>query len=56
MALRGGVFPASIKAACHLQGICEPWCAPPVQPLDDQSEAKLRDRLEAWGLLTPAVR
>jgi dihydrodipicolinate synthase/N-acetylneuraminate lyase len=51
----GGVFPASIKAACHLQGICEPWCAAPVQPLDDQLEARLRDRLEAWGLLKPAV-
>jgi 4-hydroxy-tetrahydrodipicolinate synthase len=56
IALRGGVFPASIKAACHLQGICEPWCAAPVQPLDDGSETKLRDQLEAWGLLTPAVR
>lgn len=55
MMLRGGVFPAAIKAACHLQGICEPWCAPPVAPLDDQAEAKLRDRLEAWGLLTPAI-
>jgi dihydrodipicolinate synthase/N-acetylneuraminate lyase len=50
-----GVFPAAIKAAGHLQGICEPWCAAPVQPLDDQLEAKLRDRLEAWGLLTPAI-
>jgi 4-hydroxy-tetrahydrodipicolinate synthase len=54
--LRGGVFPAAIKAACHVQGICEPWCAPPVAPLDDQAEAKLRDQLQAWGLLTPAVR
>jgi 4-hydroxy-tetrahydrodipicolinate synthase len=56
MALRAGIFPASIKSACHLQGICEPWCAPPIEPLDDQSEARLRDRLESWGLLTPAVR
>jgi dihydrodipicolinate synthase/N-acetylneuraminate lyase len=56
MALRGGVFPAAIKAACHVQGICEPWCAPPVAPFDDQAEAKLRDRLQAWGLLTPAVQ
>jgi len=55
MMLRGGVFPAAIKAACRLQGICEPWCAPPVAPLDDQAEAKLRDRLAAWGLLTPAI-
>jgi dihydrodipicolinate synthase/N-acetylneuraminate lyase len=53
MALRGGVFPAAYKAACHLQGICESWCAAPLQPLDDHSEATLRDRLEAWGLLTP---
>jgi 4-hydroxy-tetrahydrodipicolinate synthase len=56
MVLRGGVFPAAIKAACRVQGICEPWCAPPVAPLDDQAEAKLRDRLQAWGLLTPAVQ
>ena len=56
MALRGGVFPAAIKAACHVQGICEPWCAPPVAPLDDQAEAELRDQLQAWGLLTPAVQ
>jgi 4-hydroxy-tetrahydrodipicolinate synthase len=55
MMLRGGVFPAAIKAACRLQGICEPWCAAPVAPLDDQAEAKLRDRLTAWGLLTPAI-
>jgi 4-hydroxy-tetrahydrodipicolinate synthase len=55
MMLRGGAFPAAIKAACRLQGICEPWCAPPVAPLDDQAEAKLRDRLAAWGLLTPAM-
>ena len=55
MALRAGVFPAAIKAACHLQGICEPWCAAPLQPLDEQAEATLRDRLDAWGILTPAV-
>ena len=55
LALRGGVFPDAIKAAGHLQGTCEPWCAAPVAPLDDQAEAKLRDRLKTWGLLTPAV-
>ena len=54
-ALRAGVFPSAIKAACHLQGICEPWCAAPVQPLDEQDETRLRDRLEAWGILTPAI-
>jgi len=50
-ALRVGVFPAAIKAACHMQGICEPWCAAPLEPLDDQSQAKLRAQLAAWGLL-----
>jgi 4-hydroxy-tetrahydrodipicolinate synthase len=56
MALRVGVFPEAYKAACHLLGICEAWCAAPVQPLDDQLEAALRDRMEAWGLLTPAPK
>jgi 4-hydroxy-tetrahydrodipicolinate synthase len=55
MALRGGAFPAAFKAACHVLGICEPWCAAPVQALDDQAEAALRDRLEAWGLLSEAA-
>jgi 4-hydroxy-tetrahydrodipicolinate synthase len=54
MALRGGVFPAAIKSACHLLGLCHPWCAAPVQPLDDQAEAKLRDSLEVWGLISKA--
>jgi len=55
MALRAGIFPAAYKSACHLLGICESWCATPVHPLDDRSEATLRDRMEAWGLLTPAA-
>jgi 4-hydroxy-tetrahydrodipicolinate synthase len=55
MALRGGAFPAAFKAACHVLGICEPWCAAPVQALDDQAEAALRDRLEGWGLLSEAA-
>jgi 4-hydroxy-tetrahydrodipicolinate synthase len=53
MVLRGGNFPAAIKAACHQLGLCEPWCAAPVPPLDERMEAKLRDRLDAWGLLGP---
>jgi 4-hydroxy-tetrahydrodipicolinate synthase len=53
MVLRGGIFPAAIKAACHQLGLCEPWCAAPVPPLDERMEAKLRDRLDAWGLLGP---
>jgi 4-hydroxy-tetrahydrodipicolinate synthase len=53
MSLRGGVFPAAIKAALHLQGVCDPWPAAPVPALDERSEGRLRDRLEAWGLLQP---
>ena len=52
MAVRGGVFPSAIKAALHLQGICEPWTARPVTRLDAKLEAALRERLAAWGLLT----
>jgi 4-hydroxy-tetrahydrodipicolinate synthase len=51
MALRGGAFPAAIKAALHLQGICDPWPAPPVAALDEQSEGTLRKRLAEWGLI-----
>jgi 4-hydroxy-tetrahydrodipicolinate synthase len=50
--LRAGVFPASIKAALHLQGICEPWPAPPTAALDDAAAARLRESLERWGLLS----
>jgi dihydrodipicolinate synthase/N-acetylneuraminate lyase len=52
MALREGVFPAAIKAAAALQGVCEPWCVPPVAALDEAATGRLRERLEA--LLTPA--
>jgi 4-hydroxy-tetrahydrodipicolinate synthase len=51
MAVRGGVFPLAIKAALHMQGICEPWSAPPVRKLDEQLEAPLRHRLARSGLL-----
>ena len=50
-AVRAGVFPTAIKAALHLQGICDPWPAPPVERLDAALEARLRDRLAGWGLL-----
>jgi 4-hydroxy-tetrahydrodipicolinate synthase len=53
LALRGGVFPAAIKSALHLQGICDPWLAAPVATLDERSEGQLRVRLEDWGLLKP---
>jgi len=52
MALRAGVFPSAIKAALHLQGICEPWPAPPLARLNERHEARLRDQLARWGLLT----
>lgn len=58
VAVRAGVFPAAIKSALHLQGVCEPWLAPPVQQLDERLEARLREQLAGWGLLqeTGAVR
>jgi dihydrodipicolinate synthase/N-acetylneuraminate lyase len=54
-AVRAGVFPSAIKAALHMQGICQPWTAPPVQQLDGSLNARLREKLEAWSLLTPAA-
>jgi 4-hydroxy-tetrahydrodipicolinate synthase len=51
MAVRGGVFPAAIKSALHLMGVCDPWPAPPVEALDEASEGRLRQLLEQWGLL-----
>src|SRR5487761_70500 len=56
LAIRPGVFPSAIKAALHLQGVCGPWLAPPVAPLDEASVARLRERLQAWGLLAEARR
>jgi 4-hydroxy-tetrahydrodipicolinate synthase len=52
MALRAGVFPSAIKAALHLEGICDPWTAPPVGRLDAKLESPLRERLAEWGLLS----
>src|SRR6266849_3811041 len=52
MALRGGVFPAAIKAALHQQGVCEPWPAPPTAALDKAATARLREGLVRWGLLS----
>jgi 4-hydroxy-tetrahydrodipicolinate synthase len=56
MRLRGGVFPAAIKAALELQGICSSWPARPIAPLDVRAKAALGDRLAAWGLLATAPR
>jgi 4-hydroxy-tetrahydrodipicolinate synthase len=54
MAVRGGVFPGAIKAALEIQGVCEPWSAPPVQQLEARLKARLREQLEAWQLLAAA--
>jgi 4-hydroxy-tetrahydrodipicolinate synthase len=51
MAVRDGVFPLAIKSALHMLGVCEPWSAPPVRKLDEQREARLRERLLELGLL-----
>ena len=56
LAVRGGVFPAAIKAAMHLQGICDPWPATPVAPLDEHAQSRLRDQLQKWGLLAPIAQ
>jgi 4-hydroxy-tetrahydrodipicolinate synthase len=50
-ALRVGVFPLGIKAALHMQGVCEPWSAPPARKLEGGAEARLRDLLAKAGLL-----
>jgi 4-hydroxy-tetrahydrodipicolinate synthase len=50
-ALRAGVFPLGIKAALHMQGVCEPWSAPPARRLEEPLEGRLRERLGQWGLL-----
>jgi 4-hydroxy-tetrahydrodipicolinate synthase len=55
-AVRAGVFPAAIKAALHLQGLCEPWLVPPVAPLGEASVNVLRRQLDGWGLLADASR
>jgi dihydrodipicolinate synthase/N-acetylneuraminate lyase len=56
LAVRAGVFPSAIKAAVHLQGICGQWLVPPVAPLDEASSSRLRERLQAWGLLAEVSR
>lgn len=53
MALRVGIFPGAIKAALHMQGVCEPWLTPPASKLDDRHTAQLKEQLDVWGLLEP---
>jgi 4-hydroxy-tetrahydrodipicolinate synthase len=54
-ALRPGVFPAGIKGALHLQGVCGPWPAAPVAALDEPAVDRLRERLAKWDLLTATL-
>jgi len=56
MRLRGGVFPAAIKAALELQGVCGAWPARPIAPLDARAKAALGEQLASWGLLATAPR
>ena len=51
LAVRVGVFPSAIKAALHMQGLCNPWLASPGAPLDDASVARLREKMQGWDLL-----
>jgi len=50
-ALRDGVFPLAIKAALHMEGVCEPWSAPPARSLEDPARSRLREFLAASNLL-----
>ena len=50
-ALRDGVFPLAIKAALHMEGVCEPWSAPPARALEDPARSRLREFLAASNLL-----
>jgi 4-hydroxy-tetrahydrodipicolinate synthase len=49
--LRGGVFPLAIKAALHMEGVCEPWSAPPSRRLEEPAVSRLRDFLASSRLL-----
>ncbi len=51
MAVRKGVFPAGIKSALDLLGICEPWPAKPNAALDESDRSELRHLMTEWGLL-----
>jgi 4-hydroxy-tetrahydrodipicolinate synthase len=54
--LRGGVFPAAIKAALELQGVTSAWPARPIAPLDARTRETLGGLLAEWGLLAAAPR
>lgn len=56
MSLRDGTFPAAIKGALDMMGICEPWLARPLAPLDDASRAELGAKLTEWGLVAKSTQ
>src|SRR5438874_992421 len=50
-ALRDGVFPLAIKAALQMEGVCEPWSAPPARRLEEPAISRLREFLASSRLL-----
>jgi 4-hydroxy-tetrahydrodipicolinate synthase len=54
-ALVVGGLPLGFKAALNVLGICEPWPAPPTQPLDTRHFDTLRAALVRHGLLAGAA-
>lgn len=53
LALRTGLFPAGIKAALALAGLCGGAPAPPAPPLGEPERSQLRSKLEGLDLLGP---
>jgi 4-hydroxy-tetrahydrodipicolinate synthase len=54
-ALEVGGLPRGFKAALAALGICQPWPAPPTQPLDPRELEGVSDALVRHGLLPTAV-
>jgi dihydrodipicolinate synthase/N-acetylneuraminate lyase len=54
-ALMVGGLPLGYKAALNLLGVCEPWPAPPTQPLDPRHFEGVRGVLERHKLLPLAA-
>jgi 4-hydroxy-tetrahydrodipicolinate synthase len=54
--LRGGIFPAAIKAALAAMGICEPWLMAPIAPLEAPAQKALLNWLAGKGLLAGVTK
>lgn len=52
--LRVGMFPAGIKAALELIGVCGPWPMPPGRPLSRSESQALQETLRRRGILREA--